>query len=521
MKFTVSPDERVGKLQGEERNEVSAAIAAELNRVFAIEDTEDAAERAFTMGLLYRGGLAFKVAEGDKGITKRAAEDNICIEALPPYECVWNRKTRSKRTVRHMGHLYVMSKERAEEMYELPENVEGMPLPDVISSGFTMQEKDDHAAEYVRLLELTSFEDVFSEGQAKSQGEFTVWLVDEASSSQLEAYELAREATPYDMPDGTPLSNMVPFISEPAAERPLDSYAPAKSIVDLNAEYNIAASILATAYRRDANRIVLYLKNKGVSDDDISKIVMGEDLQLVGLDAETLQGLFDHLDMPPISGTLLEYIRLLQDSVDRTQLIADFARGKAGDYLSATEVANLVNYTETTIGRIRKRMDATLARVASLYLRALREAMPSKGLDIDVDGKVVTIKPQHLDLRWKPQVVDTASTPAAAAQKLADIMAAQSGLIELAALMQEGGMPGKMAEELLTIIVGLMDLPPSMLPSALASAGEPPPQEEAPPLAPPIPQPPPGAPAELMPGDVANSPVGQAITQQAEEEQLI
>jgi hypothetical protein len=242
---------------------------------------------------------------------------------------------------------------------------------------------------------------------------------------------------------------------------------------------------------------------------------------MVGIGASTLEGLFRHLELPPVSNTLLEYLRHLQDSVDRVQLIADFARGKAGDYLSATEVANLVNYSETTIGRIRKRMDATLGRVAQLYLHALRSELKG-GIDIDVDGETVTLNKKDLELRWRVQVVDTASTPAAAAQKMADLAAAQGNLIDLATLIEQGGVPGKMAEEILTLLVGLMDLPPSMLPASLKAAVEPPPEAEVQPLSPVIEAPPPEAlppGAGLQPGDIANSPEGQAIMAQAELEQ--
>lgn len=518
VKFSVTPDERVGKLDKKERNQVAGAIAAELNRVFDIEDTEDAAERGFTMGLLYRGGLAFKVGvDADNELVKNKPEDRLWIEALPPYECVWDRKTRNKRKPKYMGHLYVMSKQVAMDEFGVSDDVATIALTDVIEHGFETnvpeEEQDDT---YVRILELTCFEDVFSKGDAKAQGEFSVWLIEDGDRQE-KLTELKRTATPYNTPVGGPLCNMVPFISEPDAVHPLDSYAPAKSIVELNTEYNVASSMLAEAFRRDANRIILYLKNKGLSEEEIAQIVRGEDLEMVGIDAPTLEGLFKHMELPPVSNTLLDYLKHLQDAVDRTQLIADFARGKAGEYLSATEAANLANYTETTIGRIRKRMDATLARVAALYLRALRSELKGK-LEVDVDGETVAIESKHLDLRWKIQVVDTASTPAAAAQKMADLVSVQKNLLELALNMQEGGIVGKMSEELLALMVALMDLPPALLPSALKEAAAPP-EEEAPPPQNALP-PEAAIPPPAEPGSIAGGQVGQAVMDQAEAEMV-
>lgn len=522
VKWQTAADERVGSLDKETLNKKVGAISGELNRKFAQEDTEDSAERGFTMGLLYRGGCAFKVGvDQENDLVKRAPEDRLWIEVLPPYECVWDRKTRNKRKPKYMGHLYVMSHAAAMQEFGVSEDAATIALTDVVEHGFETNvpdaEQDDT---YVRILELTAFEDVHTAGGAKAQGEFTVWLVEDGDRQE-RVTELKRTATPYSLPDGTPLSNLVPFISEPVPDHPLDSYAPVKSIVELNMEYNVASSMLAEAFRRDANRIILYLKDKGLDEEAIAQIVRGEDLEMVGIGASTLEGLFRHLELPPVSNTLLEYLRHLQDSVDRVQLIADFARGKAGDYLSATEVANLVNYSETTIGRIRKRMDATLGRVAQLYLHALRSELKG-GIDIDVDGETVTLNKKDLELRWRVQVVDTASTPAAAAQKMADLAAAQGNLIDLATLIEQGGVPGKMAEEILTLLVGLMDLPPSMLPASLKAAVEPPPEAEVQPLSPVIEAPPPEAlppGAGLQPGDIANSPEGQAIMAQAELEQ--
>ena len=163
-------------------------------------------------------------------------------------------------------------------------------------------------------------------------------------------------------------------------------------------------------------------------------------------------------------------------------------------------------------------MDAAISRVAALYLRALRSEMKGS-LKVDVDGETITVTKEHLDQRWKIQVIDTASTPAAAAQKNADIAAAQDQFLQLAELVEKGGSVGAMAEEILAIRVGLMDLPPSMLPSSIKAAAPPPapaPPPEVPPSAPETA--PDGGGAGLQPGDVANSPVGQAIMTQAEAE---
>jgi hypothetical protein len=163
-------------------------------------------------------------------------------------------------------------------------------------------------------------------------------------------------------------------------------------------------------------------------------------------------------------------------------------------------VHELVQYSETTIGRIRKRMDAVLARVAEIYLRILaasaramhaaetagdEEETEPPPFKVRIGDKVIEVPIEALDRRWRLQVIDSASTPAARAAQLTDLLGIAPLLMEMATNMNRGQ---AMAEALLDHMVELADLPKSMTSGQLKQA-----QEPEPPPAPPGPELPPEA----------------------------
>ena len=71
--------------------------------------------------------------------------------------------------------------------------------------------------------------------------------------------------------------------------------------------------------------------------------------------------------------TIFDYLTVLSQNQSETQGVADFARGKALNYATATEIHTLSQYTETTLGKLRKRMDRALSTVVqTLYAGSLR-----------------------------------------------------------------------------------------------------------------------------------------------------
>lgn len=515
----------------ESRNRRTQGVRHLLNRFFASESFVPSSERMLAMSMMYRGGLAYQIhiKPEDDRIDKASAVDLISVDALPPWECVWDRRTRNRSDSRYRGYLYPMPIEDARAQWPgVPSDIEPVPLPDVVDEGFRVRRHRPYEDDsYVYILEFEDFTATTKEdGGARLAGVKSVFVVDNLGPSSPSLHRVARGPMPFSWHDGSPASQLVPYIAEPLAEFPLDSVAPAETIRQLNAELNRAMSVLAGCFRRDSARVVLALKKAGVDEETLTQIANARDLEMIEVEGSgPLSTMFQVLDWGQISPTLLQYRDMLIDAAERTQITADVSRGKAGEYLSATEVANLVNYTETTIGRLKKRSDDVIRDVANMYLRVLREAMDETGeasLTVRVGEGEYSLTDADLARRWKIQVIDTASTPTAAAQRLQDFMASLPTLMELAEAADppvDGGVSalrGALASEALEYLVELMDLPPQFAPAVLSAQ----PQPVPPPPEPPQPAgAPPGVgplPQQSQGAGVEGSPVTAAIVETVE-----
>jgi hypothetical protein len=400
----------------ETRDGVEAGIRAISGRWFESEEVVDTTERAFAMGLLYEGGVAYRVGLADEEHVPSGTHilDRLYLEALPPWEAVWDRRARSARTQRYVGHLRTVPKEALEGI----EEEDLTSLPDVVSDGTrrTPDPREVLDKSYAWVFELWDL--------TEPDGRYAIYKVisDGASDGlglepKIEALK-ASGPVPDSRPDGGPVVPIVPFIAEPNLEYPLDSLSAVSSPANLNAELNRALSVIGEAFRRDAARVLMFLKDK-VSASDMQAIANAPDLAFVGIDAETLDGLMKFLEKDPISPTILTYIEQIFSGIDRTQLTADMTRGKAGQYLSATEAGALAEYSATMVGRIRRRMDTVHVNVAQTALHLLRSELGGP-IKVRVDDTTVSLGKEELGRRWVISVIDSASTPAEKAKHLAD-----------------------------------------------------------------------------------------------------
>lgn len=524
-----------GTKDKEAKSKEVVAIRNTLNSFLQSSAIDDVSERLFGMGLVYRGGCAYKLRQLEP-LKGQTARDLMCVEAIPPWECVWDRKTRSAADQRFRGHLRQVPMDRAKATWaKLTDEHKPEPLVDVPADGFNLRTHSEHEPivldeAYFWILtfdDWTGVKDVDGVGVRGVRHEFLVTDI----SAAPKLTELKSGPTPYAWKDGSPASELIEFIPDPILERPMDSRAVAKDVYELNAEFNNAQSILAGAFRRDAGRVLL---TEDGSAEEGAKVARARDLEVIKVKKgrTPLDKRYVAVEWGQISGTLREYVDMVREGIDRTQLTADFTRGKAGNYLSATEVANLVEYTTATIGRFRKRSDLSIVKLCEFYLLALATAMEDmeeKSFDIEVEGEIVKVTPDMLRQGWSINVVDTASTPGATAQKLADFQAGMGPMMELAGTIDPPaaeGQPSNMQKNLamtsMRLLAELLRLPADFDPNTLLKAPPPEvstPQPEPEPAVSPLPAD--GAAEPLPPEAMANTPVAQAIQQQAEEEQIV
>lgn len=525
VQFTVEPDEVIASgepTDKQQRSREALAVRKVVNRFFTSEEVEGPATRLFIQGLLYEGGGGTRVGRRDPDpLVEEEPLDTVWWNDVPPWELVVDRRVRHKARQRFVGWTgYVPHDEVGADRDDAE------ALPDVVRDGhrpMRRQEEGDRA--YVRVFELHDLTGAFK----GKRGRTTVYLV-KGYGPMLELEEVGSGPVPYEGPGGKPLTGLDQVVLEPHPDFATNALAPAETQYELNAELNRAASVLATAFRKDANRITLYLKNAGIDEKVIDRIVNGEDQEWVPVDAvkgqsRPLRDLMFTVNekFSPFTPTGVAYMDKLGLWRDETQVTADLTRGEAVKYSTATEVANLVEYTETTIGRLRKEMDKAFARSADTAARVIAAAMRAgkqASLTVLVEDEPTEVTPEMLERRWKYQVMDTASTPAAKARKLTDFVALLDPILALAEVLQ---MKEAMAAAALDHLVELADLPKTMDPNVLVA--QQPEPEPAPEVAPP-----PGAPGvvEELPPDaaaqaevLANSPAAQGIMDAAEAEVAI
>tara|TARA_Y100000593_G_scaffold92307_1_gene183473 strand:- start:471 stop:2300 length:1830 start_codon:yes stop_codon:yes gene_type:complete len=504
VRTIVRPDDVVRKK--EITVDDARSVQALGDRFLSNTKAESLAEQAYQMGLLY-GESAFKMGkhEPSNHIKDQDPMDLVWLSVIPPWEAVWDRRS-TQDDMRYTGHTFFMPYEQAAKIYNIPPEIHAGPKPDVVMHGLNHDpQKSRQDENYIRVLEFYDFTAIHNVGKKETLGEYRVYLISTESKGQ-KIHKVFEGPMPYTKASGEPQAPIIPIILENTPEFPLKGVPPVATMYELNAERNLVATFLANAFRRDIARVLLFRKDE-VDDDVLSAIESGQDMVLAGLEAETLEGTFKYLEQQGVSSTLFEYAQLLDKSRQEASGTADFTRGTAGEYLTATEVMRLNDYTETTIGRIRKRMDKALSSLVTLYVRVLIESMRSMKRDsvkLKVSGEDYEFKRESLDGRYEVTLVDTANTPVAEQQRRQEFELVQGKLLELIQVATEApGAVSVMAKRQIEYLVTLYDLPddmgwnviskeidaePEELPEAMPPEGMAPPPEAVSPEG--MPQPP-------------------------------
>lgn len=482
LNLQVTPDQLHIHDTGADPAKLGEGIGAMVTRFFQTEDAIRLNGQSLKQALLYRGGGAFVVGldQPNELIPGQGPEDLAWLEYAPPWEAVWDRRATGKH--RYKGRLRYLPVDEVEELFDTSLAEEDLhALPDVVGNDYGAERRETLSDKsYVVLFDLLDFTcttevELPSGEKIETVGGYATYLVRDPGtrSDTADLVELYAGPTPFQETDGRPMSNIVPVILDPHPDFPHENLAAGKRVYDLVRELNLAMSALATAYRRDLNRIVVYLKDRGVDENVIQQILNSPDMTFVAVDAETLEGLFKVLELPQLSPTLLEYIKFLRESLTETQVLADQMGGKAAKYQTATQTATLVDYSESTLGLLRLRNDAVMAGVARVFQAVFKAACMLLGVDsvtVEVAGEFVDIPVSALERRWVFQVIDGATTPAQRAAELDRFLGLAPTLIELATAL---GFSQQMMALVLDRIVQLGGLPAAFSTAGLTGSAGP------------------------------------------------
>lgn len=503
------------------------------NGFFRRQDIEAAGENAFQTSLMYDGGGAFKI-----GWDPDAEElGELCwLEHLLPWEFLADRKALPGRE-RYFGHLYWLTAEEYKEKFkgELPEGDLATP-PNVVDDGQSpvipiagRQVKPGH----VQVLEFYDLTARVKVGDKVEKGEVRFYRILNpvsqlpgtalTSEPQLARIQLQGRCPMLEWGHGStrPVVNIVPVVVDNVPDQPLFNVAPVNGVVELNGELNLLVSAIATGFRRDCQRVGIYDEDV-FKNDMVTAYKSGEDMVMVPMKPTADGGLADpekvvaFLTQQPMSPTVLQYRRELETALKAAQMTASFTRGTQGQYVSATEATLLNAYTETTIGRIRKRMNDALGRVVKVFLRFTQEALSErkgKGAKIKVvlpDKTAVTLDQDVFDRGWIVELEEGSATPIAQQTKKTEFLQILPVLEKAYEMASSPEAPASLRaanQRLVELIVRMWDLPQSLDWSTLAVDADEEPAQTAP-----VEQPPaqPAGPQPVAPGQ-GTPPALQAI----------
>jgi hypothetical protein len=513
MRTSVRPDDVVADDEPENIGDVSAMIALLLDRWLASREVEALAEQGMSMGLMY-DEIAFMLGL-DPGRGGHPLEQ-VWLAVLPPWEGMWDRKARSLREMRYIGHVHYMAEHEVRARWDVPKDLALSVHPDLVEAGLISKDPYDRDDAFVRVLEFYDLTDIYEAidgdgNQHRADGTMRVWLLGQSGrglANESGLLEVFRGPIPFTDVTGRPLPTILPLPLVPLPEFPLQGVPHIGSVYEQNAERNYATTFLANHWRKMV--VATLLVNKSMVDEDaMNAMTSGEHGAVASLEigkGEDLSKVAQWLEQQGTHPAILEYIQHLDQSAGMSRLTSDTTRGRSVPYASATEIVALNDYSETNTGRTRKKVDKAISLLCGMYLRILAATMEEKKTNtfkVRLKGEAQTFERAWFDLRWEISLTDFAATPINQAQRRGDFAQIGDKLIELVQIASqvENPLAAYLAQVQIDYIVRLWDLPEDMMWSAISARAAAPPA-----AAPGIESPQPGAVAGTAQSGAAAAP---------------
>jgi hypothetical protein len=259
--------------------------------------------------------------------------------------------------------------------------------------------------------------------------------------------------------DGSPDNNVIPMYFNHVPDKPLDGYSTLRRTYDQAFEMNIIRSFQANAVRKASRQ---WLVKKGAMDEEqMAQLISGVDGAYVEVDADSLDGVMravPHTSTPP---EVQAYYEAVRADKDRGSIMAPFTRGEA-TRSSATEIAALVAYTSSEVGRMARERDEMIELMSRGILNMYRVYLGEDPVTLLVKGKYLRVSGSDLYDDFNIYSQDNASTPVSDAIRKSELLGASNLLMAM-------GVP---QQEMLKELVRTLNLPESFLQPA-----QPPPQE--------------------------------------------
>lgn len=395
--------------------------------------------------------------------------EKVAVRAVPPWEVIVDADATSWDEQRFVAHIYYLTLPEAKAKFGNNKSWSPIPKEDYFA---TVEEnmtvlgaRQSVLPEDYLYIKIIEFYDM-------NYDQLYFWSPNLEDATQLLQAGVEIPIRTY---DDSPLSPIVPMYYSKKPQKPLVGLSAVARLYDQFYEKNIMRTYWANSVRRNSRQAIY---KKGVFDDEaLAKITSGVDGAMIGVDSQSLEGLFKWVEQQPISFDFDRYLGSIERDINRGSISAPFTDGVVSG-ATATEIMAISQYSASEIGKMARERDAAIERIALVYLRIIsdlvgggegqdgNEDFQEQTVTLEVDGNRRIISPKDLDAKFKIVALDQASTPLSETIK-------KQNLVELLPILQNLGVPmNKVKEE----IIRLYDLPKSFLEDP-----PPPPPQEMPP----------------------------------------
>lgn len=440
---TVGPDPK-----GKGDPEVMEAI---VNRF--LYDKMVVCERALRYSLIYPYSF-YKLAPKERD----SILDAVDIRAVHPWDVIVDFDAEEWSESRFVGHRYFLPMNVAKEKFP-GVKFDAMVKDEYLNTKMQGSPRDEYgnsqsAAGYMEGSQLLSYVEIFEFYDLMNDK--LIWYSPSAQRAK-KVLDIA-DPIPFRKADGSPCPPLVPVYLSYAPDQPLRGFSSLARVYDQLWEINNMRTVWANGLRRDAR---VYIARRGAIDAEGASILAeNRDMSIVELDVPPdvdARSAIVPLESARFNPDYQIYKAEIRGDLDRGTVMAPFTRGVATN-ASATEVAAMTQYSANEIGRMARFFHRSMEQVAEVYQSLVFHLFMTGDDDnrkevVLIDKEAIVLARDHFEGKFKYAFADQASTPIASAIK-------RSAVTQLLPTLMGLGVP---AEEILSYLVSVFDLPDEFL----------------------------------------------------------
>lgn len=363
--------------------------------------------------------------------------NRVTVRPVAPWDIIVDRDATSWDEQRYNGHIYYLPVTKANEKFG-HKKYDLVPKSDYFDAKGRSASKSLDALPndflYIKVVEIYDM----------SNDMLYFWTPNYKNGKEL----LSKSTIPVRTYDDKPLSLIIPLYYARSPDKPLEGMSALARIYDQCAEKNILRTYWANAVRRDSRQFLF--KRDAFNDRDLAKITAGVDGAMIPTDAQSLAGLIQPIQVPPISTNFNVYLGAIEADINKGDVFGALSNVQSSSHVTATEVIALSQYSASEIGKLARERDAAIERMARTYLRVISVLLEEdeKSVIRTKEGKKA-VTPKDISGDFTIAAFDQGNTP------ISDSLKKQN-LLQLIPVLIKLGIPANSIRE---EVIKLFELP--------------------------------------------------------------